>query len=150
MNRALSITHSDATPADTVTLVYDDRYRRRMTLVGDGGLKFLLDLTEARELRDGDDLVLDDGRTVRVKAAPEPLMVVTCTDRKHLVRTAWHVGNRHLACEIHDDRLVLRRDDVIADMLRRLGCGVEAIEAPFSPEGGAYGHLGKHDVADNA
>ena len=140
MKRAASITRTDAAPADIVTLTYDDRYRRRMALVGDGGLEFLLDLAEATELRDGDDLVLDDGRTVRVQAAPEELMQVTCTDREHLVRTAWHVGNRHLACEVHNHRLVLRRDHVIADMLRQLGCTVESIVAPFHPEGGAYRH----------
>ena len=144
MTRATSITHLHSTPADTVTLVYDDRHRRRMAMVADGGLEFLLDLPEATELRDGDDLLMDDGRHVRVRAAPEDIMQATCNDQKHLTRTAWHVGNRHLPCEIHTDKLVLRWDHVIADMLEKLGCTVTRLNAPFNPEGGAYGHGRTH------
>lgn len=144
MIRALSLTHTNVTPADTVTLTYDDRYRRRMTMVGDQGLEFLLDLAEPVELKDGDDLLLDDGRTVRVSAAAEDLMEITCRDAEHLVRTAWHIGNRHLPCEIHRARLMLRWDHVIAGMLRQLGCEVNRRSATFQPEGGAYGHGRTH------
>lgn len=139
MIRATSITHSHDAPADTVTLSYDDRFRRRIALTSDGGLAFLLDLAQTAELRDGDDLALEDGRHVRVRAADEPLMKATATDPHHLIRIAWHVGNRHLPCEIYADHLILRTDHVIADMLEKLGASVEQINAPFNPEGGAYG-----------
>lgn len=144
MNRAISVTHSHDAPIDTVTLDYDDRYRRRIALTGDNGFEFLLDLPKVVELRDGDDLQLDDGRHVRVRAAPEPLMKATATDPHHLIRTAWHVGNRHLPCEIHADHLILRFDHVIYEMLEQLGALVERIEAPFNPEGGAYGYGRTH------
>ncbi len=139
MIRATSITHSHDAPADTVTLSYDDRFRRRIALKGDGGLAFLLDLAQTAELRDGDDLALEDGRHVRVRAADEPLMKATAQDPHHLIRIAWHVGNRHLPCEIYADHLILRTDHVIADMLEKLGARVEQVNAPFNPEGGAYG-----------
>jgi urease accessory protein len=124
---------------DTVTLDFDTRFRRRMAMTGDGGTEFLLDLPKVIGLSDGDALELEDGRHIRVVAAPEPLMQATCDDPLHLARAAWHVGNRHLPCEIHPDRLVLRQDHVIADMLMKLGCTVENVIAPFNPEGGAYG-----------
>ena len=91
-------------------------------------------------MQEGTDLLLEDGRHIRVKAAPEDIMQVAATDQLHLMRTAWHIGNRHLPCEIHADRLVLRWDHVIADMLEKLGCDVKRLDAPFNPEGGAYGH----------
>jgi len=96
MIRATSITHFHSEPADTVTLNFDDRFRRRIVMRGDGGLEFLLDLPAATELREGDDLLLEDGRHVRVKAADEDLMQARAIDTAHLIRTAWHVGNRHL------------------------------------------------------
>jgi len=144
MIRATSITHSHDTPADTIILSYDDRHRRRMAMTGDNGLAFLLDLPKTTELRHGDDLLLEDGRHVRVIAAPEELMQATCDDNLHLVRTAWHIGNRHLPCEIHSDKLVLRFDHVIAQMLEQLDCTVTKITAPFNPQGGAYGHGRTH------
>lgn len=142
--RATALTHSHETPVDTVTLSYEDRYRRRIALTGDNGTAFLLDLTEATELNEGDHLLLEDGRTIEVRAAPEDLMKATARDPHHLIRTAWHVGNRHLPCAIHKDHLILRWDHVIAEMLEGLGCSVERIEAPFVPEGGAYGHGRTH------
>jgi len=130
--------------ADTVVLDFDHRHRRRMAMTGTGGLAFLLDLAEAEALADGDGLMLEDGRLVAVTAAAEPLAEVTCDDTDQLVRVAWHLGNRHLPTELLGDRLRIRRDHVIADMLRKLGAAVAEIEAPFNPEGGAYGHGRTH------
>lgn len=144
MIRAISVTHSHEVPSDIVTLTFENRFRRRIAMVGDGGLEFLLDLPVARELGHGDCLVLEDGRLVRVVAARERLMVATGRNQQHLARAVWHVGNRHLACEIHDDRIVLVFDHVILGMLEKLGCAVVEFEGPFNPEGGAYGQGRTH------
>jgi urease accessory protein len=125
-------------PADTVVLDFDDRHRRRMAMTGTRGLEFLLDLENAVALRGGDALVLDDGRLVEVVAAPEPLAEIRCNDPQHLVRVAWHLGNRHLPTQIMAKGLRIRRDHVIEAMVKGLGARVIEIEAPFDPEGGAY------------
>ncbi len=143
--------------ADTVVLGFDDRHRRRMAMTGTRGLEFLLDLKEAVALRGGDALVLDDGRLIEVVAAPEPLVEIRGTDPHHLVRVAWHLGNRHLPTQIVGKGLRIRRDHVIEDMVRGLGARVTVIEAPFDPEGGAYaggghaghGHHDDHDHSDH-
>jgi len=125
-------------PADTVVLDFDDRHRRRMAMTGTRGLAFLLDLENAVALRGGDALVLEDGRLVEVVAAPEPLLEIRGTDPHHLVRVAWHLGNRHLPTQIMAKSLRIRRDHVIEAMVKGLGARVIEIEAPFDPEGGAY------------
>ncbi|WP_398469066.1 urease accessory protein UreE [Tardiphaga sp.] len=123
---------------DTVVLDFDDRHRRRMVMTGTRGLEFLLDLENAVALRGGDALVLEDGRRVEVVAAPEPLIEIRGTDPGHLVRLAWHLGNRHLPTQIMAKGLRIRRDHVIEEMVKGLGARVIEIEAPFDPEGGAY------------
>ena len=128
--------------ADTVVLDFDDRHRRRMAMTGTRGLAFLLDLEAAVALRGGEALVLDDGRLVEVVAAPEPLVEIRCNDPQHLVRVAWHLGNRHLPTQIIGKGLRIRRDHVIEAMVRGLGARVIEIEAPFDPEGGAYAGSG--------
>jgi urease accessory protein len=136
------------TPADTVVLDFDDRHRRRMTMTGTRGLAFLLDLEQAVALRGGDALVLEDGRLVEVVAAPEPLIEIKGADPHHLIRLAWHLGNRHLPTQVMPKALRIRRDHVIETMVRRLGARVVEIEAPFDPEGGAY--AGGHDHGHEA
>jgi urease accessory protein len=74
-----------------------------------------------------------------VRAKPEPLLEVRGRDAQHLTRLAWHLGNRHLPAAIEPARILIRPDHVIAAMLLGLGAEVAAIEAPFDPEGGAYG-----------
>jgi urease accessory protein len=145
--------------ADTVVLDFDDRHRRRMAMTGTRGLEFLLDLENAVALRGGDALVLEDGRLVEVVAAPEPLIEIRGSDPAHLVRIAWHLGNRHLPTQIMPKGLRIRRDHVIEEMVKGLGARVIAIEAPFDPEGGAYaavaethhhaGHGHAHDHHDH-
>jgi len=130
--------HWTQKPDEVTVLNYDDRWRRRVVLQSVRGLKFLLDLQEARRLRGGDALVLDDGRLVEVLAAPELLTEMRCGDQRALVRLAWHLGNRHLPTQIIGPKLRIRRDHVIEEMARGLGADVLHIEAPFDPEGGAY------------
>ena len=142
-------------PADTVVLDFDDRHRRRMAMTGTRGLEFLLDLENAVVLRGGDALVLEDGRLVEVVAAPEPLIEIRGTDPHHLVRVAWHLGNRHWPTQIMPKGLRIRRDHVIEAMVKGLGARVIEIEAPFDPEGGAYAggghaHAGEGDPHQQA
>jgi len=107
-------------------------------MTGTRGLEFLLDLENAVALRGGDALVLEDGRLVEVVAAPEPLVEIRGSDPQHLVRVAWHLGNRHLPTQITARGLRIRRDHVIEAMVKGLGARLIEIEAPFDPEGGAY------------
>src|ERR1700677_5161653 len=142
----------DEPPADTIVLDFDDRHRRRMAMTGTRGLEFLLDLENAVVLRGGDALVLEDGRLVEVVAAAEPLLEIRCNDPPHLVRVAWHLGNRHLPTQIMAKGLRIRRDHVIEAMVKGLGARVIEIDAPFDPEGGAYagaGHASEHTAHDH-
>jgi urease accessory protein len=135
----------EAEIAGTVTLSYADRCKRRIQMTDDGGTGFLLSLQRAVRLSDGDGLQLDQGGFLRVVAGPEPLVEAKAQNARHLARLAWHIGNRHVAAEIVDGfRLRIVVDSVLEAMLHQLGAEVRRIEAPFSPEGGAYAQLGIH------
>jgi urease accessory protein len=144
MRRAIEIrTEGEWDPAsaiDAVLLDADERHCRRVVLTGEKGERFLLDLAEAASLRHGDGLLLDDGAIVRVEGRPEPLTVIAAADATALARLAWHLGNRHVGVQIAGERLRIRRDHVIEDMLRGLGAMLTSIDAVFEPERGAYEH----------
>ena len=133
--------------ADNVVLNYDERHRRRVAMTGTKGTAFLLDLAVPAWLRGGDALVLEDGRLVEVRAAPELLLEIRGTDSRHLARIAWHLGNRHVPTQFLTDCIRIRRDHVLAEMTVGLGARVVDIEAPFDPEPGAYrgAHQPGHD-----
>ena len=136
---------------DRVLVDFDHRHRRRIVLQTEGGREVLLDLPQAARLRDGDGLALEAGGVVRVCARPERLLEIHAHDAARLVRIAWHLGNRHLPVQLLGDRIRIRADHVIAEMVRGLGGHVAPIEAPFDPEAGAYagGHHHHHAGDDD-
>ena len=126
---------------DSVALDYDGRFLRRKRLTTSKGQPFIVDLEKTTSLDHGDAFVLDDSRVIEVVAAEETLYEVTGKD---LTRLAWHIGNRHTPCQIEENRLLIMADPVIGHMLEHLGAKVTKIVAPFTPEGGAYGHGRTH------
>src|SRR5262249_32124558 len=138
MKRASEVVRAGGWPQaqriDCVTLLFDDRYRRRLRMLGDGGTDFLLDLIEPIVLHSGDGLRLEEGGFVEVKAAEEDLVEVRGRDASAFARLAWHLGNRHLPAQIEGERILIRDDHVIVDMLKGLGADVRKVRAPFDPE----------------
>jgi len=147
MRRAIAVHPRGAWPdhrlVDTVTLAYLDRHRRRIRLVADSGATFLLDLPRATHLAEGDGLELNTGGYLRVGAAAEPVLEIATADRASLLRIAWHLGNRHLPLQVVGDRLRIRADHVIAEMVSGLGGRITRLEAPFDPESGAYAEIAR-------
>jgi urease accessory protein len=137
-------TWNAASAIDRVVLDAAERHRRRIALTGERGTAFLLDLPHATALKDGDGLVLEDGAIVRVAGKAEPLVEIAAKNPQELARLAWQIGNRHIEMQVVGDRLRIRRDHVLEDMLRGLGARLICIQAPFDPERGAYVH-GHHE-----
>lgn len=152
-NIVLAGTWNPATAVDRVLIDYDDRHRRRILLRTEAGGELLLDLPQAVRLRHGDGLALENGAVVQVCARPEKLLEIHAHEEGELVRIAWHLGNRHLPVQLLDDRIRIRADHVIQEMVEGLGGHVDEIEAPFDPEAGAYAgghHHHHHDHEDES
>jgi urease accessory protein len=93
-------------------------------------------------LRGGDTLALSDGRVVLVSAAPELVSTVRAESARALARVAYHLGNRHIPLEVGEGFVRYQHDHVLDGMVRELGLMVVVEDAPFEPEGGAYGRHG--------
>ncbi|MBP2444420.1 urease accessory protein UreE [Rhizobium leguminosarum] len=136
-------------PTAQVKLPHDLRHLRRKLLHLENGEMVMLDLKDPVLFANGDLLVRDDGELIEILAADEKLFEIRGRDRVHLVELAWHLGNRHLAAQIEEDRIVILRDHVIRTMLQGLGATVLDIDEPFQPARGAYhshgGHSQEHD-----
>lgn len=134
-------------PSATLTLPFDVRQKSRFRAVLDDGREAGVILERGRALRGGDLLRAQDGTVLRVKAAAESVSTVLSDDPLQLARACYHLGNRHVPLEITPGRLRYLHDHVLDDMVRGLGLAVQAEQAPFDPEPGAYGgshHHGQH------
>lgn len=137
---------------EELVLPFELRQKIRLRARLQSGEEIGLFLERGVTLRDGDCLVGDDGRVVRIVAAPEALMEVRCTDPGTLARAAFHLGNRHCPVAIGADWLRFAADHVLADMLLGMGLAATAVSMPFEPEAGAYaaGHQHHSSAAKHA
>jgi len=130
---------SAATIDGELVLPYELREKSRLRAPLASGEEVAVFTVRGTVLRDGDLLKGDDGRVVRVRAAPEATYRVECATPRDLLRCAFHLGNRHTQAQVGAGFLRIRKDTVLKEMLEGLGATVAEEQAPFEPESGAYG-----------
>ena len=121
---------------DYISLSYDQRFLRRKKLVSDNGFEFLVNLPETKSLSENQAFRLQSGNLILIKNKKESLLEIK---GKNLMQLIWHIGNRHMPCQIEKDRIFIQYDEVIKKMILKLGGKVKKVFRPFKPEGGAYG-----------
>ena len=148
MQTAFKITdHKDASKniQDEITLSYEELFIRRKKLTTDNGTEFLVNLEETVSMDEDHYFELENGNLIQVVSKEENLIEITGNNLKHII---WHIGNRHLPCQIEEKRILIQDDAVILDMILKLHGNVKKVFEKFKPEGGAYGmgrtHSHKH------
>mgnify|MGYP001501264798 FL=1 len=130
---------------DEITLSYEDRFIRRKKLIANNGTEFLVNLEETVSLNENNFFELENGNLIKVLSKEENLIEITGDNLKQII---WHIGNRHLPCQIEENRILIQDDAVILDMVLNLHGNVKKVFEKFKPEGGAYGigrtHSHKH------
>ncbi|MCV3212477.1 urease accessory protein UreE [Plectonema radiosum NIES-515] len=130
----------DAAVTLTLALTAEERTRSRHRFEIDGQAVFLR-LPRGTVLHDGD--ILEDetnSNLVRIAAKPEPVLTALAETPLLLLRAVYHLGNRHVPCEITASYLRFLPDSVLRSMLEQLGLKIKEEVLPFQPEMGAYGH----------
>ena len=140
METAFKITHHNDTNKeflDEISLSYEERFIRRKKLIANNGTEFLVNLEETVSVDENHYFELENGNLIKVISKEE-----------NLIQIIWHIGNRHLPCQIDENRILIQDDAVILDMILKLHGNVKKVFEKFKPEGGAYGmgrtHSHKH------
>ena len=133
-----SILHNTgvARDEDFIELSYDERFLRRKKLTSYNGIEFLVDLKNTISLKKDDMFKLDSGLLINVRYKIEELLEIKGNNLMHLI---WHIGNRHIPCQIEENRILIQNDKVIEEMILRLNGQTKVVLEAFDPEGGAYG-----------
>ena len=121
---------------DFIELSYDERFLRRKKLTSYNGIEFLVDLKNTISLKKDDMFKLDSGLLINVRFKIEELLEIKGNNLMHLI---WHIGNRHIPCQIEENRILIQNDKVIEEMILRLNGQTKVVLEAFDPEGGAYG-----------
>ena len=87
-------------------------------------------------LNENNGFLLNNGSIILIKPAKEELLEIVSDN---LIKITWHIGNRHIPCQIENNRLLIQHDKVIEELIIKLGGKITKIKDEFNPEGGAYG-----------
>ena len=98
----------------------------------------MLDEKKTVFLKNGALLILSNSYKVKVIAKIEDVLKIEEGSKNSLLVLAWHLGNRHIPAEIHQNYILIKRDEVISKMLKLLGARVLKKKSSFTPVSGAY------------
>ena len=121
---------------DYISLTYEKRFLRRKKLISDTGIEFLVNLDTTKSLKNNQAFMLENRDLIQIQYKEEKLTQIT---GDNLMKLIWHIGNRHLPCQIEKNRILIHSDDVINALILKLGGEIKNVIEPFNPEGGAYG-----------
>lgn len=129
---------------DTLTLPYELRKKGRFKAVSDNGEEIGVFIERGKVLSDGELLITECGKVLRVCCESEPVMTASSTDWVNFSRVCYHLGNRHVPLQIGELWVRFQPDHVLAHLVQHYGLHIQQEEAPFDPENGAYGEFAGH------
>ena len=124
-----------------LTLSSDQRRSLRGRRVSDCNQEIILQLPRKGKLNDGDFLLTDKSNLyIKIIAKTENLIEISSNSKIELIKTAYHLGNRHVEVEIQENILLTKRDYVIEKMLKNFNVDILFTKKKFFPERGAHNH----------
>lgn len=126
-------------------LTLEDRQRSRLAAMLPNGRAVAVILPRGEAMQHGDVLTGETGERVLVQAAAEALLLIRANNPFELMRIVYHLANRHVRAMLLPEVALIEPDQVLAELVIRLGGTVEKTHQPFIPLGGAYaGGAGGH------
>ena len=124
-----------------LTLSSDERRILRGRRLTDCDQEIILQLPREGKLNDGDILSTNESNFyVEIVAKTENLIEISSNSKIELIKTAYHLGNRHVEVEIEEDILLTKGDYVIENMLKNFNVYIVNTQKKFFPERGAHSH----------
>jgi len=124
-----------------LTLSSDERRILRGKRLTDCDQEIILQLPRKGKLNDGDILATNESNIyVEIIAEAENLLEISSNSTIELIKTAYHLGNRHVEVEIEEDFLLTKSDYIIENMLKNFDVDIVNTQKKFFPERGAHSH----------
>ena len=124
-----------------LTLSSDERRILRGKRLTDCDQEIILQLPRKGKLSDGDILSTNlSNFYVEIIAKTEDLIEISSNSKIELIKTAYHLGNRHVEVEIEEGILLTKSDYVIENMLKNFNVDIVNTQKKFFPERGAHSH----------
>ena len=124
-----------------ITLSADQRRILRGKKFSDCQKELHLQLPREGILKDGDLLSTNhENLFIKVIAKEENLLKISSSSSLNMLKSAYHLGNRHVDIEITNNYLFIKNDNIIENLLKNINVNYTKVIKKFFPELGAFSH----------
>ena len=124
-----------------LSLSSDERRILRGKRLTDCHQEVILQLPREGKLNDGDILSTNESNFyIEIIARKENLLEISSNSKIELIKTAYHLGNRHVEVEIEENILLTKSEYVIKNMLLNFKVDLKNTKKKFFPDRGAHSH----------
>ncbi|MCL6415500.1 urease accessory protein UreE [Aestuariirhabdus sp. Z084] len=134
---------------EVLSLPFELRCKGRFRASTDSGQEVGVFIERGQVLQDGDLLQTECGQLVQVRSQAETVVTASTDSWLQFAKACYHLGNRHVPLQVGERWLRFQPDHVLEELVRLHGLSTLTEAAEFSPENGAYGHLGGHSHGDH-
>ncbi|WP_391204601.1 urease accessory protein UreE [Psychrobacillus sp. L4] len=131
------------THKEKILMESSDLVKRINRVTTDHGKEIGIRLTEAKDLRAGDVLYMDEKNMIIIEVFPDDLLIIQPRSMHEMGTIAHQLGNRHLPAQFEEDQMLVQYDYLVEELL-------EQLEIPFTRDRRkvkqAFRHIGhSHD-----
>tara|TARA_B100000945_G_C20415028_1_gene614716 strand:+ start:1868 stop:2320 length:453 start_codon:yes stop_codon:yes gene_type:complete len=124
-----------------LTLSSEQRNILRGKRLSDCNQELFIQLPRRGKISDGDILLTNISYLcIKVIAKREKLIQIKANSNLELLKTTYHLGNRHVKMEIKDNFLFVPDDYLIETLLKNLKVEIFKVNKKFFPEVGPFEH----------
>lgn len=125
---------------DWLELEWEDLNKRILRKETESGKDIAISLENSGTLRYGDILYEDKNTLIAIRTKLEKAFVIKPKTMREMGKIAFEIGNRHTACIIEDDEILVRYDHTLEKLIDEVGVAYEQSERRFKESFKYKGH----------
>lgn len=125
---------------DWLELEWEELNKRILRKKTKSGMDIAISLESSGTLEYGDVLYEDENTLVVIRTRLEKALVIKPGTMREMGKTAFEIGNRHTACIIEDNEILVRYDHTLEKLLDEVGVAYEQSERRFKEPFKYKGH----------
>ncbi|ARK32777.1 urease accessory protein UreE [Halalkalibacter krulwichiae] len=123
-----------------IELDWEELNKRIIRKHTDKGREIAITLDHNTHLHVGDIVFQDDNSIIAIRTKLEPAYVIKPTTFTEIGKVSWELGNRHTPCIVTDSEIVVRYDETLETIFKKVNVAYEKTERRFETPFKYKGH----------
>ncbi|MDO4870245.1 MAG: urease accessory protein UreE [Bacillota bacterium] len=129
---------------ESVSITHEETLKVHRKFKLSQGREIAISLPAGDHLHDGDVLYRDHERVVFIQLIEEKIIHISPDNDREWAKAAYNIGNMHQPAYLKDDGIYVPYDEILLNLIKKLGVNFEIINAKLDGERAAVTNSGHH------